>query len=61
MKVLSHLPLGSFVVRKSQSSPQNFALSTKDNNGKIVHVLIMDNGTGYYLEVQPAWHYCATQ
>lgn len=40
---------GSFLVRPSQSNPDNFALSVKQDDG-VIHIRIQKHGTHYYVD-----------
>lgn len=53
MEILSFQPEGGFIVRRSNSSPGNYALSLKAPQGKIVHFLIENVPIGVKLQNCP--------
>ena len=51
MEILSPLPVGSFLVRCSESRIDSLALSVKVPNSAIVHYLITSGGHGWKIKV----------
>ena len=51
VEILSPLPVGSFLLRVSESRPDAFALSLKLPNQSIVHYLVISNQEGWKIKV----------
>ena len=54
VEILSPLPVGSFLVRCSESRMDSLALSVKVPNSTIVHYLITSGSHGWKIKVQLA-------
>lgn len=50
MEILSSEPVGSFLVRCSESRLDSFALSLKVPNGSVIHYLIISNQNGWRIK-----------
>lgn len=57
MEILSPLPVGSFLVRCSESRIDSLALSVKVPNSAIVHYLITSGGHGWKIKVHIGGEY----